>query len=120
MADTSWADAIPELIIIVGVLVRIVQGKAQTKEIKTSQENASISTRLTIEQEETRTRAVLSGLVDEAMAKFVTEQAKHSESLERLIRNEERMIVYLKRVCAAQGIEWKDDVTVVPDHRKKD
>ena len=119
MAETSWSAAIPEAIIILGVVVRIIQGKAQTKEIKTAQENAANSTRLKIESEEALTREQVIAIVSEYTGKFVAKLDSQADRDGQIDRSITTLNQNVKRLCAVNGIEWKDDVTVVPDHTKK-
>jgi hypothetical protein len=100
---------------IVYMLLRARQTKNQTEELKTSQQNAANSTRIVLKEEESITRAEVRKILGEHDDKVVAERASHTEALNELRKNDEKIIHYLRRVCAVNGIEWKDEITIVKE-----
>lgn len=104
---------------IIASAIRYVQNKNATKAIETSQQNAANSTVIRVANEEAITRAEVKNMIDEHAMKMVSERSSHTEFVNEVRSHMANSNRYIQRLCAAGGIEWKDEVTLVPDHTKK-
>lgn len=103
---------------IVFLLVRNHSTKLAKEEVQSTVNTKSNETVIKLGNEADLIRSEINAVskrVENSINLTVSERASHSAALEE-VRASNRLLAFnLKRVVAHAGIEWKDEVTVVPE-----
>ena len=115
------SDLITLALGIVFLLVRNYSTKAAKEEVEKAVNNKGNETQIKFGSEADAIKAEINAVskrVENAINLTVSERAAHSAALEEVRSSNSLLTFNLKRVVAHAGLEWKDEVSLVPEPKR--
>lgn len=123
MEGTTLKDIISLVLAIVFLVVRNAKTSEAKEEVKTVVANKGNETQIKVATESECLREEITSVtksVEKSINVSVAERAAHSAAMEENRALNSVLLFNLKRVVHQVGLEWKDDVTLVPEPLKKE
>lgn len=118
---TSNSDLITMALGIVFLLVRNYSTKTAKEEVQRVINHKGNETQIKLGTESDLIREEINAVskrVENAINLTVSERAAHSAALEEVRASYNLLTFNLKRVVAHAGLEWKDEVSLVPEPKR--
>jgi len=115
------SDLITMALGIVFLMVRNYSTKAAKEEVEKAVNNKGNETQIKFGSEADSIRNEINAVskrVENAINLTVSERAAHSAALEEVRSSNNLLAFNLKRVVAHAGLEWKDEVSVIPEPKR--
>jgi len=115
------SDLITMALGIVFLMVRNYSTKAAKEEVEKAVNNKGNETQIKFGSEADSIRNEINAVskrVENAINLTVSERAAHSAALEEVRSSNNLLAFNLKRVVAHAGLEWKDEVSLVPEPKR--
>lgn len=123
MEGTTLKDIISLVLAIVFLMVRNAKTSEAKEEVKTVVANKGNETQIKVASESEGLREEINTVtksVEKSISLSVAERAAHSAAMDESRALNNVIVFNLKRVVHQVGLEWKDDVTRVPEPLKKE
>lgn len=121
MDHVTTTDLVSLALGIVFLLVRNHSTKVMRNDVKTAVNNKGNETQIKFGDEFDSVRDEINAVskrLENSINLTVNERAAHSAALEEVRASNNLLLFNLKRVVAHAGLEWKDEVSLVPEPKR--